>query len=114
MRLARLLQVAGVDAIDCSSGGLVPQEQIRSYPGYQVPLAERVRRESGVKTVAVGLIREPALAEEIIANHRADLVAVGRGSLWDPYWPIHAEKTLRGRADLPVQYARADVTESKK
>jgi 2,4-dienoyl-CoA reductase-like NADH-dependent reductase (Old Yellow Enzyme family) len=114
VRLARLLQAAGVDAIDCSSGGLVPGEQIRVYPGYQVPLAETVRRESGVKTVAVGLIREPALAEEIIANHRADLVAVGRMSLWDPYWPIHAEKALRGKAALPVQYARAEATEGMK
>lgn len=110
VRLAGLLQAAGVDAIDCSSGGLVPQERIRTYPGYQVPLAERVRRESGVKTVAVGLIRDPALAEEIISNCRADLVAMGRVFLWDPYWPIHAEKVLKGKAEFPVQYARAEVT----
>jgi 2,4-dienoyl-CoA reductase-like NADH-dependent reductase (Old Yellow Enzyme family) len=110
VRLAGLLQAGGVDAIDCSSGGLGPCEAIRVYPGYQVPFAETVRRESGVKTVAVGLIRDPALAEEIVANHRADLVAVGRMSLWDPYWPIHAEKVLRGKAELPVQYERADVS----
>jgi 2,4-dienoyl-CoA reductase-like NADH-dependent reductase (Old Yellow Enzyme family) len=110
VHLAGLLRAGGVDAIDCSSGGLGPCEEIRVYPGYQVPFAETVRRESGVKTVAVGLIRDPALAEEIVANHRADLVAVGRMSLWDPYWPIHAEKMLRGKAELPVQYGRADVS----
>lgn len=109
VRLAGLLRNAGVDAIDCSSGGLVPQEDIKTHPGYQVPLAEEVRRESGIRTVTVGWIQEPALAEEIIANQRADLVAIGRLALWDPYWPIHAARVLKAEVRLPVQYVRAGI-----
>ena len=109
VRLAGHLQDAGVDAIDCSSGALVPQEQIKTHPGYQVPLAEALRRGSGMRTVAVGWIQEPALAEEIIANQRADFVAIGRLALWDPYWPIHAARVLKAEVRLPVQYGRADI-----
>ena len=109
VRLASILHESGVDAVDCSSGGLIPRERMQVYPGYQVVLSEAVRRGSGIRTVAVGLIQEPALAEEIVANQRADLVAIGRASLWDPYWPIHAAKKLGGRPALPVQYARGDI-----
>ncbi len=109
VHLAKLLSTLGVDAIDCSSGGIVPEENVKPHPGYQIPFAETVRREAGVRTVAVGLIREPTIAEEIIANGRADLVAIGRLALWDPYWPHHAAKELKAKLTLPIQYARADI-----
>ena len=109
VRLAKLLSSLGVDAIDCSSGGIVPAEKIKVHPGYQVPLAEALRREAQIRTIAVGLIQDPEQAEEIIANERADLVAIGRLALWDPYWPYHAAKVLGVGAPLPIQYARADI-----
>lgn len=109
VRLSKRLSAAGVDVIDCSSGGIVLDEVIHTHPGYQVPLAERVRHEADVKTVAVGLISEPTLAEEIVANGRADLVAIGRASLWDPHWPIHAAKALKAKIPFPIQYARAKI-----
>jgi len=107
--LARTLSGVGVDAIDCSSGGIMPGIDIRPYAGYQVPFAERVRRETGIRTVAVGMISEPAQAENIIACGRADLVAIGRMALWDPYWPHHAAKKLKARVQLPRQYERANI-----
>lgn len=109
VRLAKLLSSLGVDAIDCSSGGIVPGEKIKVHPGYQVPLAEALRREAKIRTIAVGLIQDPTQAEEIIANERADLVAIGRLALWDPYWPYHAAKVLGVDPPLPIQYARADI-----
>jgi len=109
VRLAKVLSTLGVDAIDCSSGGIVPEERIQVHAGYQVPFAETVRREAEVKTVAVGLISESTLAEEIVGNGRADLVAIGRLALWDPYWPHHAAKVLKAEAALPIQYARSDI-----
>lgn len=80
-RLAKLLSALGVDAIDCSSGGIVPDEKISAFAGYQVPLAETVGREAKLRTVGVGLISKPLLAEEIIANGRADLGVIGRVAL---------------------------------
>ena len=109
VRLARLLASMGVDAIDCSSGGIIPQAEIKPQAGYQVPFAEKVRHETGIRTVAVGMISQPDQAEDIIANGRADLVAIGRLALWDPYWPHHAAKVLRTNVDLPIQYERADI-----
>ena len=84
-----------VDLIDCTSGGNDPRQRIPVHPGYQVPFAERIRRDIGIATAAVGLISSPETAEEIIANGRADLVVLGRMLLFDPYWPLHAAKTLR-------------------
>ncbi len=109
VRLARLLVSMGVDAIDCSSGGIMPGAEIKPHAGYQVPLAEKIRRETGARTVAVGMISEPGQAEDIIANGRADLVAIGRLALWDPYWPHHAAKKLQARVQLPRQYERANI-----
>ncbi len=106
---AKLLVKAGVDLIECSSGGNVPEQDIPVSPGYQVPLAEKVRREAGVKTAAVGLISDPGFAEEIVANGRADIVALGRMLLWDPYWPHHAAKVLGADVTLPLQYERSDI-----
>lgn len=109
VELARHLKGEGVDLIDCSSGGNVTGVKIPLVPGYQVPLAERLRRDAGVATAAVGLITEPTLADEIIQSGRADLVLLGREMLRNPRWPYHAARTLGRRADLPppVQYARA-------
>jgi 2,4-dienoyl-CoA reductase-like NADH-dependent reductase (Old Yellow Enzyme family) len=109
--VARLLARRGdVDLVDCSSGGNDPRQQIPIHPGYQVGFAERIRREAGIATAAVGLINSPDLAEEIIANGRADLVVLGRTLLADPVWPLRAAKTLRARnVRWPVQYERADV-----
>jgi 2,4-dienoyl-CoA reductase-like NADH-dependent reductase (Old Yellow Enzyme family) len=98
-----------VDAIDCSSGGIASQENINPYPGYQVPFSEAVRRETGCKTVAVGMISEATFAEEIISSNRADFVAIGRVALWDAYWPYRAARRLRIDFPLPVQYARSEI-----
>ncbi len=109
--LARMLRETGaVDLIDCSSGGLDPRQRIPTHPGYQVPFAERIRREAQITTAAVGMISTPEAAEEIIANGRADLVVLGRALLADPYWPLHAAKALKAeRVPWPVQYERANI-----
>ncbi len=96
-----------VDLIDCSSGGGSPDQHIPSlHPGYQVPFAERIRREAGIATGAVGMIREADHAAEIIANGRADLVFLARALLADPAWPIRAAKTLGASVEWPEQYRR--------
>jgi len=105
--LARQLQHHGVDLIDCSSGGNVSNAQIPVAPGYQVPFAEAVRRETGVKTAAVGLITEPRQAESILEQEQADLIVMARQLLRDPYWPLHAAKALGDPVHPPVQYQRA-------
>jgi 2,4-dienoyl-CoA reductase-like NADH-dependent reductase (Old Yellow Enzyme family) len=105
--LARLLKEAGADLIDVSSGGAVPWQKPTVTPGYQVPFAERVRREAGVATGAVGLITDPAQANAIVLGGRADLVLLGRELLRDPHWPLRAAKTLGAEAAWPKQYLRA-------
>ena len=108
VELARLLAGRGVDLIDCSSGGNLPKAAIPVAPGYQTPLAEEVRREAGIATGAVGMINSAELAEEIIANGRADVVVMARQLLRDPYWPLHAAKELGAEIDYwPPQYERA-------
>jgi 2,4-dienoyl-CoA reductase-like NADH-dependent reductase (Old Yellow Enzyme family) len=108
IRLAPLLAEAGVDLIDCSSGGNVRAE-IPLSPGYQVPFAEAIRRETGIPTGAVGLINDAAQAEAILAEGRADVVLLARQLLRDPYFPIHAAKELGvpDAAAWPIQYVRA-------
>ena len=107
--LAKLLQAAGVDLVDCSSGGMTPAAVIPVAPSYQVAFAERIRREAGLATAAVGFISEPSQAEDIIANGQADLVLLGRQFLRDPYWPAHAAEALgqKERVAPPLQYRRA-------
>lgn len=83
--LARLLMVDGVDFIDCSSGGVVPGVKIPAGPGYQTPFAERIRRDAGVPTGAVGLIRSAMQAEHVLRTGQADLVILARELLRDPY-----------------------------
>ena len=108
--LARQLQARGdVDLIDCSSGGLSPAQKLPLHPGYQVPFAEAVRREAGIATGAVGLIRSPRQAEEILANGRADVVLLARMLLDDPHWPLHAARTLGWQGSWPRQYERGNL-----
>jgi 2,4-dienoyl-CoA reductase-like NADH-dependent reductase (Old Yellow Enzyme family) len=107
--LVRSLKAGGVDLVDCSSGGMVPDAKIPAGPGYQVPFADRIRRETGLATAAVGSITEPTHADEIIRNGRADLVFLAREFLREPYWPRRAARAL-GHKDAvpgPVQYGRA-------
>ena len=105
--LAKLLKAEGVDVMDCSSGGVVPDAKITVAPGYQVPFAEKVRHGANIPTAAVGFITEPKQAEDIIARGQADLVLLARQFLRDPYWPAHAARTLGYKITPPNQYARA-------
>ena len=105
--LAGLLKDAGVDLVDCSSGGNSPLAHPPQGPGYQVPIAEAVRHGAAIPTAAVGLITAPAQADEIIRNGRADLVLLGRELLRDPHWPLHAAQVLKQPAPVPNQYLRA-------
>jgi 2,4-dienoyl-CoA reductase-like NADH-dependent reductase (Old Yellow Enzyme family) len=107
VELARRLRERGVDLVDCSSGGAVPDAKIAVGPGYQVPFAERIRREAGIATGAVGLITDPAQADAIIRDGQADCVLLAREMLRDPYWPLHAAQALGQQVAWPVQYVRA-------
>jgi len=105
--LARELRARGVDMIVASSGGMSPGQRISLGPGYQVPFAERIRREAEIATMAVGLITEPHQAETILAEGQADLIALARQLLRDPYWPLHAAAALGVDLAWPDPYARA-------
>ena len=107
VELARRVRPLGVDLIDCSSGGLEMQQQIPLAPGYQVPFAERIRREAGIAAGAVGLITTPHQADEIVRSGKADLVLLAREFLRDPYFPLHAARALGVEIKPPVQYSRA-------
>jgi 2,4-dienoyl-CoA reductase-like NADH-dependent reductase (Old Yellow Enzyme family) len=107
VELAKLLKRTGVDLIDVSSGGLVPNVKIPFGPGYQLPLAVAIRGEAGIATGGVGLITEPAQAETVLTNGQADLVFLAREFLRDPYWPRRAAKQLSVTIKPPVQYERA-------
>jgi 2,4-dienoyl-CoA reductase-like NADH-dependent reductase (Old Yellow Enzyme family) len=105
--LAKHLKQLGCDYVTASSGGAVPEQKIVVEPGYQVPFAERIRRDTGISTMAVGLITQATQAEEIISSGKADLVALGRGMLYNPRWPWHAAAELGEEAFYPPQYARS-------
>jgi 2,4-dienoyl-CoA reductase-like NADH-dependent reductase (Old Yellow Enzyme family) len=107
VELARRVKPLGVDLIDCSSGGSSPAQKIPVAPGYQVPFAERIRREVGIPTGAVGMITEAGQADEIVRSGQADLVLLAREFLRDPYFPLHAARELGVKLDPPVQYQRA-------
>ncbi len=111
VQLARWLRARGdVDLIDCSSGGIEPKVRIPSiHPGYQVPFAERIRADTGMPTGAVGMIRAPEMAAEIVANERADMVFIGRAVLADPGWTLRAAASMGVTLDLVPQYQRAAV-----
>jgi 2,4-dienoyl-CoA reductase-like NADH-dependent reductase (Old Yellow Enzyme family) len=107
VELARHLRPRGVDLIDCSSGGQVAQAKIPIGPGYQVPFSERIRREAGIATAAIGMITQSAQADEVVRNGRADLVFMARELLRDPYWPLRHASELHAKAAIPIQYGRA-------
>jgi len=107
VELARRLRDHGVDLVDCSSGGAVPDARIAAGPGYQVPFAARIRREAGIATGAVGMITSAAQADAIVRGGEADCVLLARELLRDPYWPLHAARELGAALPWPVQYARA-------
>jgi len=106
VQVARWLAAHGVDLVDCSSGGNTPQPPPVG-PGYQVPFSERIRRAAHVATMAVGMIAAPEMAEEIVRNGRADVVALGRELLRDPHWPLRAARVLGHDVAWPKQYLRA-------
>lgn len=107
LQFARWLKQEGVDLIDCSSGGTVPNARIPVEPGYQVPFAREIRREVGIATGAVGLITAPHHADRLLVEGDADLVLLGREMLRDPYWPLHAAHALGVEVAWPVHYERA-------
>lgn len=109
VQVARRLKAHGVDMVDCSSGGNTPQLPPVG-PGYQVPFADKIRREANIATMAVGLITTPEMAEEIVRNGRADLVALGRELLRNPYWALQAARALGDDFAWPKQYQRAKPT----
>ena len=96
----------GCDYITASSGGSTPDQVIPIGPGYQIPLAEAIRRETGIAVMGVGLITEPAQAEQILSEGQADLVALGRRMLFNPRWPWHAAVELDEPLAIPRQYQR--------
>lgn len=105
--LAQKLKSLGVDLMDTSSGGNVATAQIPVGPGYQVHFAEEIRRQTGLRTGAVGMILDPTQADTIIASEQADMVFLARELLRDPYWPRRAAKALGVKIKPPVQYERA-------
>lgn len=107
VEIARLLKEEGVDLIDVSSGGMLPNPPNRVYPGYQVLYSETIRKGAGIPTGCVGLITTPEQAEEILGNGRADLVFLGRELLRNPYWVIDAARRFGLPFDGPRQYERA-------
>ena len=104
---ARELKEVGLDFVCVSGGGLVPHQKIALEPGYQVPFAERIRRETGIAVRAVGLIADPHHAEAIIASGKADMVALARGFLDNPHWAWHAARALDATVAQPEQYLRS-------
>ena len=101
------LKEIGVDLIDCSSGGLVPDAPIPAGPGFQTSFSAAIRQQVGMPTGAVGLITEPVQAEQVISTGQADAVLLARQFLRDPYWPLHAAEALGVSISWPRQYERA-------
>ncbi|HEX3375643.1 MAG TPA: NADH:flavin oxidoreductase/NADH oxidase, partial [Candidatus Acidoferrales bacterium] len=112
VELAKQLKKLGVDLVDCSSAGLVVDQKIAAGPCFQVPFAERIRRDANVLTATVGLIETKEQVTEILARNQADLVFMAREFLRDPYWPLHAATALGESASWPVQYLRAGPAKS--
>lgn len=107
--LSKKLKETGVDLIDCSSGGNVADAAVPLGPSYQVEFAERIRKETGINTGAVGLITSPEQAENILRTGQADIVIMGREVLRNPYWPLYAARKLKAEIDWPKQYLRAKL-----
>jgi 2,4-dienoyl-CoA reductase-like NADH-dependent reductase (Old Yellow Enzyme family) len=107
VKIAKALKAEGIDFICVSSGGVAGGIHNPTEAGFNVPLAERVKKEAGIATRTVGLIVKPELAEEILAKGRVDMVAMARCFLDDPHWGWHAAKALGAEVARPPQYARA-------
>lgn len=105
--LSSELKAAGIDLIDCSSGGLIAGAKIPVGPGYQTAFASEIRKQVGIMTGAVGMITDPAQAEHILHTDQADAILMAREFLRDPYWPLHAARDLGVDVEWPKQYARA-------
>ncbi len=103
--IAKWMKEDGIHLIDVSSGAVAPAK-ISTYPGYQVPFSEKIKREADIPTGSVGLITTGIQAEEILQNNRADLIFLARALLRDPYWPRSAAKELGHEIEPPVQYQR--------
>ena len=123
VEFSRRLATAGIDIVDCSSGGIGGAPRFRSdddgkpltrdsarAPGFQVPFSRAIREQAGIRTMAVGVIIDPRQAEEILQSGGADLVALGRELMYDPFWPLRAAEALGVDPDFrmwPAQYAWA-------
>ncbi len=107
IQLVKWLKEAGIDLIDCSSGGNVHSAVIPAGPGYQIPFAEKIKRDAGIRTAAIGFITSPEQAEQIVRTDQADIVLLAREMLRNPYWPLYAAKQLKAEIEWPKQYSRA-------
>ncbi|SAI56533.1 NADH:flavin oxidoreductase [Bordetella ansorpii] len=110
---AQALKALGCDFMDASSGGVSPRQQITLGAGYQVPFAQKIKRETGLPTMAVGLITEARQAEQILQEEQADMIALARGMLYDPRWAWHAAAELGGQVKAPQQYWRSQPRDQK-
>lgn len=110
VEFAKRAKALGIDLIDVSSGGNVPDQQIVLGPGYQVPFSSAIRNQAGIATTAVGLISDAVQAEQIVAHGHADSVSLARALLRDPYWPLHAAAQLGVAMEWPNQYKRGVVS----
>ncbi len=106
-KLASILKTKGVDLIDTSAGGMVHNAKVTVSPGYMVPYAEQIKRDSGIMTSAVGLITQAQQAEDILQSGKADLILIARESLRNPYFALQAAKELGDEIEWPKQYLRA-------
>ena len=107
VEFCKALREAGCDMVDVSSGGLDPRQAIPVGPGYQTAFAARIRAETGLPTMAVGMITDAVQAETVVASGQADMVALARAMLWDPRWVWHAAEALGATVRPPAPYARA-------
>jgi len=107
IEFAKELKKAGIDLIDCSSGGVAPGAKIPVAPGYQVEFANEIRKHTEMMTGAIGLITDAPQAENILVTGQADVIIMAREFLRDPYFPLHAAKILGDDPQYPVQYSRA-------
>ncbi len=111
IELAKLLKDLGVDLIDCSAGGVVPNIKYQVGPHYQVQFAQKIKSEAGILTGAVGLITDPSLANSIVASEEADAVLLGRELLRNPHWALQAAHKLGVDIEWPNQYKQAKPRE---
>lgn len=109
IEFAKMLKAAGIDLVDCSSGGLILDAHVPVAPGYQTPFAAGVRQGAGIATGAVGMITAPEQAEQILVDGQADLIFLARELLREPYWPLRAARELGVDVAWPIQYVRAKL-----